>query len=266
VERFPDGPDSVIKRARNAGVGLLVDVGVGSNERSSAAVALARKRQDVLAAVGIDPHEAGGCDESRWNLVELLASAPEVVAIGETGLDYHYHSSPRETQRDAFARQIAVARRWQKPLIIHTREAPRDTIDVLNTEQAREVGGVFHCFTGDIALAREALELGFFISFSGILTFNSDAGLAEAAQFVPADRLVVETDSPYLSPVPVRKMRPCEPAFVVHTAAYLANLRGTTFEDICETTTANALRLFRASPDRPRIQASAGYGSGHQPT
>jgi TatD DNase family protein len=112
------------------------------------------------------------------------------------------------------------------------------------------VAGVFHCFTADVALAREALALGFLISFSGILTFNSDARLSEAALFVPADKLVVETDSPYLSPVPVRRLRPCEPAYVVHTARYLANLRGVPFEELCETTTNNALRLFRASRDR----------------
>lgn len=244
VDRFTDGPEPVLERARAAGVVLFVDVGVGSNERTKAAIALAQKRQDVLAAVGIDPHEAGSCDETRWILVESLAGEREVVAIGETGLDYHYDFSPREMQREAFAKQVALARRWKKPLIIHTREAPNDTVDVLTAEHAQDVGGVFHCFMGDIALARAALDLGFFVSFSGILTFNSDARLADAARFVPFDRVVVETDSPYLSPVPVRKIRPCEPAFVVHTAAYLAKLRGTSFEEICETTTENALRLF----------------------
>jgi len=250
VERFPDGPDPVLGRANSAGVKLVVDVGVGSNARSAAAVALARRRQDVLAAVGIDTHEAANCDESRWTAMEALAAAPEVVAIGETGLDYHYQFCPRDQQKLSFARQIALARRLNKPLIIHTREAAADTIDVLSSEGARDVGGVFHCFTEDVSLAREALALGFYVSFSGILTFNSDVRLSEAARYVPADRLVVETDSPYLSPVPVRKLKPCEPAFVVHTAEYLARLRGVPFTELCQTTTENALRLFRASAER----------------
>lgn len=240
----------MLQRAHAAGVEAVVDVGVGGNERSLAAVELARRRSDVLASVGIDPHEAGSCDAERWNLIESLAIAPEVVAIGETGLDYFYQHSPKDQQHQAFGRQIALARKVRKPLIIHTRQAAADTIEILTSEHAETVGGVFHCFTADIALARAALNLGFMVSFSGILTFDSDAQLAEAARFVPNDQLVVETDSPYLSPVPVRRQRPCEPAFVAHTAGYLAKLRGTPFEQFCALTTANALRLFRVASDK----------------
>lgn len=227
-----------------AGVVAVLDVGVGGKERSLAAVALARKRSDVYASVGIDPHESGTCDSERWSVVEALAAEPEVVAIGETGLDYFYQHCPKDLQRQAFVRQIALARRLNKPLIIHTREAAIDTIDILKSEQAQAVGGVFHCFTADKTMARAALDLGFLVSFSGILTFDSDVQLSEAARFVPDNQFVVETDSPYLSPVPVRRCRPCEPAFVVHTARHLAMLRGMPFDDLCALTTANARRLF----------------------
>ncbi len=239
----------MLQRAHAAGVRAVVDVGVGGNQRSLAAVELARRRSDVFASVGIDPHEAGSCDSERWNLIEALAVEPEVVAIGETGLDYFYDHSPKDLQHEAFVRHIALARRVNKPLIIHTRQAATDTIDILTAEHAETVGGVFHCFTADTALARAALNLGFMVSFSGILTFNSDARLADAARFVPNEQLVVETDSPYLSPVPVRKQKPCEPAFVAHTAEYLAKLRGTRFDELCNLTTANALRLFRLASD-----------------
>lgn len=235
----------MLQRAHAAGVNAFVNVGVGGNERSVAAVQLARRRKDVLASVGVDPHEAGSCNSNRWNVVEALAVEPEVVAIGETGLDYYYECSPRDVQRQAFARQIALAQRVHKPLIIHTREAANDTIDILSAEHAQMVGGVFHCFTADKTIARAALNLGFMVSFSGILTFDSDARLSEAACFVPDDRLVVETDAPYLSPVPIRRRRPCEPAFAVHTASYLATLRCTPFQDLCDLMTANACRLFR---------------------
>ena len=185
LERFPEGPEVVLQRAHLAGVEAVVNVGVGSNERSMAAVELARGRADVLASVGVDPHESGSCDSARWELVETLAAEPEVVAIGETGLDYFYQNSPQSIQQHAFARQIALAKRVRKPLIIHSRQADEDTIDVLRSEKAQAVGGVFHCFTAGTALARSALDLGFMVSFSGILTFDSDSKLTEAARYVP---------------------------------------------------------------------------------
>ncbi len=183
ASRYPEGADTVLQRARAVGVGAFVDVGVGGSDRSLAAVELARRRKDVLASVGIDPHEAGACDSNQWNIVETLAFEPKVVAIGETGLDYFYDHSPKDVQRQAFARQIALAQRVRKPLIIHTREASKDTIDILSAEHAEIVGGVFHCFTADKTMARAALDLGFMVSFSGILTFDSDARLSEAGMF-----------------------------------------------------------------------------------
>jgi TatD DNase family protein len=268
--RFAQGAASVLQRAHAAGVAAVIDVGVGGDQRTREAVELARKRSDVVAAVGIDPHEAAHCSDERWSLVESLASVPEVAAIGETGLDYFYNDSPIHVQRSAFVRQVELAIRVGKPLIIHTREAGRDTIDVLRAERASAVGGVFHCFTGDIALARCALDLGFVLSFSGILTFDAGPQLSEVARFVPENSVVVETDSPYLSPVPVRKHRPCEPAFVVHTARYLAVLRGVAFEDLCNATTVNAYRVFhldvkaagipRADCGRLNVAAKDWYG------
>jgi TatD DNase family protein len=242
--RFAGGVQTVIQRARASGVTGFVDVGVGSNDRSLAAVTLAKRVGAVAAAVGIDPHEAASADDGRWQVVEELAQDSVVVAIGETGLDYFYRDSPESVQRQVFARQVALARHVRKPLIIHTREALNDTVELLKREGASAVGGVFHCFSGDVDFARAVLDLGFFISFSGLLTFVSDEALSEAARFVPADRIVVETDSPYLSPAPVRKCRPCEPSFVVHTARHLAELRRTDFEELCEQTTCNARRLF----------------------
>jgi TatD DNase family protein len=243
--RFECGVGAVLERAIHAGVTAIIDVGVGGNERSLLAVAHAREVKEVAAAVGIDPHEAGFADEARWAVVERLATDQAVVAIGETGLDNFYRNSAPELQRAAFARQVCLAREVRKPLIIHTRQAAEATLELLKCENASTVGGVFHCFSGDINFARVALDLGFYISFSGLLTFASDEALADAARYVPADRILVETDSPYLSPVPVRKTRPCEPAFVVHTARFLATLRDTSYDSICQATTANARRLFR---------------------
>ena len=242
--RFEDGAAAVIQRAIRAGVTAIIDVGVGSNERSLAAVELAKRVKEVAAAVGIDPHEAGAANEVRWAVVERLAADQAVVAIGETGLDNFYRDTPSELQREVFARQVGLACRVRKPLIIHTRQAADATVELLKCEKAFAVGGVFHCFCGDVDLARNALNLGFYVSFSGLLTFASDDTLTQAAKYVPDDRILVETDSPYLSPVPVRKVRPCEPAFVVHTARYLATLRGISYESVCQLTTANARRLF----------------------
>jgi TatD DNase family protein len=169
---------------------------------------------------------------------------PEVVAVGEIGLDYHYEKAPREAQRAVFARLVGLAREVEKPIVIHTREAASDTLDVLESEGAREVGGVIHCFSEDKAFATRALDLGFDLSFSGIVTFKNARSVQEVAAWAPLDRILVETDSPYLAPVPLRG-KPCEPAYIVHTARRVAELRGTTLEALAMATTANAERRFR---------------------
>jgi TatD DNase family protein len=175
-----------------------------------------------------------------------LAARPSVVAVGEIGLDYHYDHSPRDAQREVFAKLIGLARDAKKPIVVHTREAPEDTLTILEAEGAREVGGVIHCFSEDRAFAARAMDLGFCLSFSGIVTFKKTLAIQEVAAWAPLDRILVETDSPYLAPVPHRG-KTCEPAFVVHTAKRVAELRGTTLEALAAATTANAERVFRCS-------------------
>lgn len=243
---FPSGPDEVLARAVAAGIQGFVVIGVGRDlAPARAAVALAKRLPDRIgAAVGVHPHDATSLDDAAYAELAELAAEPEVVAVGEIGLDYHYDHSPRDKQREAFARLVKLARDVKKPIVIHTREAPADTIDVLTSEGARDVGGVIHCFSEDRAFAERALDLGFDISFSGIVTFKSSAAIQEVARWAPLDRILVETDSPYLAPVPLRG-KPCEPAYVVHTARRVAELRGLAFEALCEATTENAERRFR---------------------
>jgi TatD DNase family protein len=237
-----EGPDAVIERARAAGVAALVVVGVGADLGPARhAVALAARRSDVFAAVGVHPHDASALDDAMLTELTELAAHPRVVAVGEAGLDYHYLYSPKEVQRRVFARMIALARQVDKPIVVHTREARDDTLDILAQESARDVGGILHCYTEDRAFAERALELGLDLSFSGIVTFKSARELQAVAAWAPADRVLVETDSPYLAPVPFRG-KPCEPAYVVHTARFIAALRGEPFETFAERSSHNAIR------------------------
>ncbi|HEY1533010.1 MAG TPA: TatD family hydrolase [Polyangiaceae bacterium] len=241
TEHNPDGPDAALARAREAGVSSFLCVGVGGMEQTQQALAVAERHPDVFASAGVHPHDAardGGLDfEPFW-------THPRLLAVGEVGLDYHYDHSPREAQAEVFRRYIALARRVHKPLIIHTRSAAEDTLQILEGEGARDAGGVIHCFSEDIAFAKRALDLGFYLSFSGIVTFKTARAIQEVAAWAPADRLLVETDSPYLAPVPLRGKR-CEPAFVVHTGAYVAKLRGVEPAHLAALTTDNARRCFR---------------------
>jgi TatD DNase family protein len=239
---FPEGPDAVMARARLVGVVGFVVIGVGDSLiQAREAVALARRSPaGVAATVGVHPHDATSMDAMDSEL-RILAANEVVVAVGETGLDYHYDSSPRAQQRDAFARQIAIARAVSKPLIVHTRSAAQETLELLRSERAREVGGIIHCFSEDKAFAQSALDLGFDISFSGIVTFKSATAIQEVAAWAPADRILVETDSPYLAPVPMRG-KPCEPAYVAHTARRVAELRGIDERELGRLTRANTER------------------------
>jgi TatD DNase family protein len=242
---FPDGPDEAMARAEASGVRGFVVIGVGDDlSPARAAVALAGRRPRVGAAVGIHPHDALTWTPAIHDELASLAATPEVVAVGEIGLDYHYETSPREAQRAVFARLVGLARELGKPIVVHTREAAADTLEVLEAEGAREVGGVIHCFSEDKPFATRALDLGFDLSFSGIVTFKNARSVQEVAAWAPLDRILVETDSPYLAPVPMRG-KPCEPAYIVHTARRVAELRGTTLEVLAMATTANAERRFR---------------------
>ncbi len=242
---LPDGPDRVLERAREAGVVGFVSIGVGKTLAAArAAVQLAEQHPGAVAAtVGVHPHDAAYLDEPMRAELAALAGRGSVVAIGEIGLDYHYDHAPRETQREVFAQLIGLARELGKPIVVHTRSAPDDTLAILAAENARDVGGIIHCFSEDRAFASRALDLGFDLSFSGILTFKSAVSVQDVAAWAPADRVLVETDSPYLAPVPFRG-KTCEPAHLVHTARRLAELRGVSEEELAQATTANAERRF----------------------
>jgi len=242
-EHHPDGAEPILERARAAGVTAFLCVGVGGMPQAEQALALAERHADVFASAGVHPHDAERDGDLDFG---ALLAHPRLLAVGEVGLDYHYDHSPRERQAEVFRRFIAVARSVQKPLIIHTRSAPEDTLAILEGEGARDAGGVIHCFSEDRAFATRALDLGFYLSFSGIVTFKTARAIQEVAAWAPKDRVLVETDSPYLAPVPLRGKR-CEPAFVVHTGKYVAGLRGTPEADFAELTHENARRLFRVA-------------------
>lgn len=231
----------VLQNARDNGVGHMLCVAV-TLEKFPAVCALARAHANIYASVGVHPNEQQGEVPSAEDLARL-ALDEKVVAIGETGLDYYRSTGDMDWQRERFRRHIRAAKQCRKPLIVHTREAAADTLTILREDGAAAIGGVMHCFTETWEVAREALDLGFFISFSGILTFRNADALRAVARQVPADRLLIETDAPYLAPVPHRG-RTNEPAFVRYVAECLAEVRGVTLADIADQTTRNFFALF----------------------
>ena len=238
--KFDGDRDETIQRAREAGVDRLVAIGTGNGPPDlEAGIRLAELYPFFYATVGVHPHDASKANEETWAELERLAGHPKVVAIGEIGLDYHYDFSPRPVQKEAFEIQIAIAKKVGKPVVIHTREAWDDTIAMLS---GRSESGIMHCFTGDPEMARQALDLGFHLSFGGVITFPKAEPVRESARLAPEDRILVETDCPYLAPVPHRGKRN-EPAFMVETARRLAEVRGVTAERIAGATTANFERL-----------------------
>jgi TatD DNase family protein len=241
--RYNDDREAVIARAREAGLEAFITIGCDL-ATSRSAVALADHYAFVYASVGVHPHEVKHIQEDWYDEFRYLAKSDKIVAYGEIGLDYHYnHSSPKE-QRERFHEQIQLARDLKLPVIIHTREAQEDTITILKEEKASEIGGVFHCFSGDARLAKDALDLGFYLSFSGILTFPNAAMLRDIAQNTPLDRVLIETDCPYLTPVPYRGKRN-EPAYVSQVAQQLASIHSLPLKDVAEQTSTNAKRLFK---------------------
>jgi TatD DNase family protein len=241
---FAPDREAVVARAHAAGVGVVVVV-ADSVDSSEAARALCAGRSDLVATAGIHPHQASTFDAESARAVEALLAESAVVAVGETGLDYHYDHSPRERQRESFAWHLATAARTGKPVIVHAREADADAARLLQAAPAG-VRGVLHCFSAGRDVLDAGLARGFCVSFSGMITFrNWDQRWAVEA--VPDAQLLVETDAPYLAPVPHRGARN-EPAYVAHTAAKLAELRGTSPEAIADLTSANANRLFGLTP------------------
>jgi len=237
-------PAESLARARSVGVVGFVVVGVGERaDEARHAVSLAKSEHDVVAAVGVHPHDAKAVDDALFDEIAALCKEERVAAVGEIGLDFHYDWSPRDVQRAVFRRFAQLARALNKPIVIHTREAGQEVLEILEQEGARDVGGVIHCFSEDVPFARRALDLGFDLSFSGIVTFKTAKAVQEAAVFCPRDRLLVETDAPYLAPVPFRG-KTCEPAMVVHTARFVAQLRNESEALLAEVTSANARRRF----------------------
>lgn len=238
---------AVVARARAAGVGLMVTIGTRLREQAAAVRQIADSYPDVFATVGIHPHNAGERELPTVDEILREADHPRVIGIGESGLDYFYDKAPRPVQAENFRRHIAAARKSGLPLVIHSRDADADMAAILEEEMGK---GAFpfllHCFSSGAELARAGIRLGGHVSFSGILTFPKSGENRAIAAEMPADRILVETDSPYLAPVPLRGKR-CEPAYVVHTAARLAEVRGMTPKDLAELTTANFHRLFQRS-------------------
>jgi len=233
----------VLARARAAGVTMMLNISTRASEWDDV-IATAVREDDVMASVGIHPHEADIHPDVETKTLVEKAKHPKVVAIGESGLDYYYDHSDRGRQRDSFRAHIAAARETQLPLIVHTRDAEADTYDILAQEMGKgPYPALIHCFTAGQEFADKVLALGLYVSISGIVTFRNARALQEAAKTIPLERLLIETDSPFLAPVPHRG-RPCEPAYVADTARYLADLRGETIEQLAAATSANFHRLF----------------------
>lgn len=241
---FDDDRADVIERARNAGVERMVAVGGGGPiEESEKSAEIAALHDFIRSTAGIHPHDARSYDDATETRIERLLARPEVVAVGETGLDYYYDNSPRPEQREALARHVALARKYDLPIVLHCRNAEQDMREVLDHCAPGELRGVVHCFTGEMADAEWYLDKGLAVSFTGIITFKKSQPLQDVAGRLPLDRLMIETDSPYLAPVPKRGRRN-EPAFVGHVAEMLAVLQGVTKEEVIEKTGAMAESLF----------------------
>ncbi len=255
--QFSEDLPGTIERARNAGVGMMVSIGVKlstfENVRAVAATA-----DHIYCTVGVHPHEAGEEGLSSPDRLIEMASDPKIIGIGESGLDYYYDHAPREAQRQSFRAHIAACRETGLPLIVHTRDADDDTMDILEEEYDKgPFTGVIHCFSSSATLAQRALKIGFYISCSGIITFNSAKKIQAAVADVPLDRLLVETDAPYLAPVPKRG-KPNEPSYVAHTAAKLAQIKGVDVQEIARITSDNFFTLFKKADRKNLLSLEAG--------
>ena len=242
-EQFDPDRDAVIQRALDAGVAHMVAIGTGNGPPDlEAGIRLADRYEAFYATVAVHPHDASKATPETFKQLASLTTHPKVVAIGEMGLDYHYDFSPRDTQRAVFIEQMRIAADAKKPIVIHTREAWDDTISAIREHWDPALGGIMHCFSSGPKEAQQALDLGFYLGFGGIVTFPKAVDIQESARVAPADRILVETDAPYLAPIPRRGKRN-EPAYVVETARKIAVLRGVSEQQIAEITTQNFRRL-----------------------
>jgi len=233
----------VLKRAQENNIEKIVSIS-SDIPSSKATISLAEKYDYIFATTGLHPHSAKEMSEEVLSGIDRFAEQQGVVAIGETGLDYFYMNSDKEIQINSFTEHIRLGKKHNLPIIIHVRDADQDMIEILTNESAADTPGVIHCFTGNYETAKKYLDLGYYISFSGIVTFKRSEELREAAKKIPKDKILIETDSPYLAPVPHRG-KPNEPSYVKHVAETVADVRGISFEEVAELTKANAERLFR---------------------
>jgi TatD DNase family protein len=261
-EQFQADLDAVLTRATEAGVKKILCIGTGDGPPElDRAIRLAERYEQIVASVGVHPHEAAKVTPQTYSDLRTLAAHPKVVAFGEIGLDYHYDYSPRDTQREVFIEQLKLARELDLPVTIHTREAWDDTMSVLADYWSGP--GILHCFTGDAAQAQQALNQGFYLAFGGVLTFRTAENVREAARITPDDRILIETDAPFLAPIPYRGKRN-EPAMMLQTLNKLAEVRGATPERTAELTTANFERLCserRLPPTIPTRYTDISHGN-----
>lgn len=243
ADQFDGEIEETIARARNVGVKEMVVIGF-DQKTITRAIKIAESDEDIYAAVGWHPVDAIDMTEDHLKWIEELASHPKVVALGEMGLDYHWDKSPKDVQKAVFRKQIALAKKVNLPIIIHNRDADQDVVELLKEEGANEVGGIMHCFGGSVEIADECLAMNFYISLGGPVTFKNARRPKEVAKHVPLERLLIETDAPFLAPHPYRGKRN-EPAYVKRVAEDIADLREMTYEDVCTHTRENAKRLFK---------------------
>jgi len=244
-KEYADEVAAVISRAADVGVEKIIAVGgAGDMSSNTEAIALAAKFENLYATVGMHPHDAKEVGVEQLQGLSKLALSPKVVAIGETGLDYYYSHSPHDIQRHVFAQFISMARDTNLPIVVHERDAAKDAVDLLRSEGAKELRGVIHCFTGDYEAARAYLDLGFYLSFTGIITFKNAEALRDVVRKLPLERMFVETDCPYLTPVPHRGKRN-EPAYVRFVAETIAKVKDISLDEVARVTTDNVTNLFR---------------------
>ncbi|MFD1778958.1 TatD family hydrolase [Fredinandcohnia salidurans] len=240
--QYQEDLEEVIERAQSEGVEIIVVVGF-DRETITRAIELADTYEFIYATVGWHPVDAIDMTDEDLKWIEELCSHPKVVALGEMGLDYYWDKSPKDIQKKVFRKQIALAKKVKLPIIIHNREATADIIEILEEEKASEVGGIMHCFTGSVEVAKQCMDMNFYMSFGGPVTFKNAKKPKEVAAEIPLDRLLIETDCPYLTPHPFRGKRN-EPSYVKYVAEQIAELKGVTFEEIAQKTSDNAKRFF----------------------
>ncbi|OPZ93973.1 MAG: putative deoxyribonuclease YcfH [Firmicutes bacterium ADurb.Bin419] len=242
-EKFTEDRYEVIENAHRSGISYIINAATDLKSCEES-LAFARKYEYVYAAVGIHPHEVGDIDDITLLKLSELAKEDKVVAIGEVGLDYYYDTAPRETQRHWFAKQINLARDLMLPIIVHDRDAHQDSVDIIKSQKACDIGGVFHCYSGSMEMAKELVDYNFYISVGGSLTFKNARKLLEVVRWIPIDRLLIETDSPYLTPEPHRGKRN-DSSYVRFVAEKVAEIKQMDYEEVAEATLKNAKELFK---------------------